>query len=121
MLPPQMPSTSLPGSLPRYRTPAEVRIRLLRDRIHQGWILTVLWVIDTGVTAATLEHTRAGSAVSGGGMIMESGRIGAEIAPLAAVLRADPPLCALANDGNLASIRALSAPPPPQLTRSLPG
>lgn len=52
---------------------------------------------------------------------MESGRIGAEIAPLAAVLRADPPLCALANDGNLASIRALSAPPPPQLTRSLPG
>lgn len=88
----------------------EVRIRLLRDRIHQGWILTVLWVIDTGVTAATLEHTRAGSAVSGGGMIMESGRIGAEIAPLAAVLRADPPLCALANDGNLASIRALSAP-----------
>lgn len=39
----------------------EVRIRLLRDRIHQGWILTVLWVIDTGVTAATLEHTRAGS------------------------------------------------------------
>lgn len=41
---------------------------------------------------------------------MESGRIGAEIAPLAAVLRADPPLCALANDGNLASIRALSAP-----------
>ncbi|EUA88879.1 hypothetical protein I551_4686 [Mycobacterium ulcerans str. Harvey] len=31
---------------------------MLRDRIHQGWILTALWVIDTGVTAATLEHTR---------------------------------------------------------------
>ncbi|OSC39775.1 NAD(P)H-binding protein [Mycobacterium decipiens] len=88
----------------------EVRIRLLRDRIHQGWILTALWVIDTGVTAATLEHTRAGSAVSGVGVIMESGRIAAGIAPLAAVLRADPPLCALARDGNLASIRALSSP-----------
>jgi len=34
-----------------------VRIRLLRDRIHQGWILTALWLIDTGVTAAAVEHT----------------------------------------------------------------
>ena len=58
----------------------EVRIRLLRDRIHQGWILTALWVIDTGVTAAALEHTGAGSSVSGVGMIMESGRIAAETA-----------------------------------------
>lgn len=30
----------------------EVRLRLLRDRIHQGWILNALWLIDTGVTAA---------------------------------------------------------------------
>ncbi len=76
----------------------EVRLRLLRDRIDQGWILTALWLIDSGVTAA----------VSGLGMIMESRRIAAETAELAALLRADPPLCALAGQGNLASIRALS-------------
>lgn len=86
----------------------EVRTRLLRDRIHQGWILTALWVIDTGITAATLEHTRAGSSVSGVGVIMESGRIVAEIATLAEILRADAPLCALASEGNVASIQALS-------------
>ncbi|HUH70190.1 MAG TPA: NAD-dependent epimerase/dehydratase family protein [Mycobacterium sp.] len=87
----------------------EVRVRLLRDRIHQGWILTALWLIDAGVTAAALEHNRAGSSVSGVGMIMESGRrTAAETAELAAVLRGDPPLCALAAEGNLASIRAFS-------------
>ncbi|MBW0016992.1 MAG: NAD-dependent epimerase/dehydratase family protein [Mycobacterium sp.] len=77
----------------------EVRIRLLRDRIHQGWILTGLWVIDTGVR---------GSGVSGLGAIMESSRVSVEIAALATVLRADPPLCALAREGNLGSVRALS-------------
>ena len=86
----------------------EVRIRLLRDRIHQGWILTALWVIDTGITAAALEHTRAGSSVSGVGVIMESGLIATETAALAKVLRGDPPLCALAREGNLSSVRALS-------------
>jgi hypothetical protein len=80
---------------------------LLRDRIHQGWILTGLWVIDTGVTAATLA-SRAKSGVSGVGVIMESGRIATETASLAAMLRADPPLCAMARDGNLGSVRALS-------------
>lgn len=86
----------------------EVRIRLLRDRIHQGWILTALWVIDTGVTAATLEHTRAAAGVSGVGVIMESGRIADQTAALAAALRADPLLCTLGGEGNVASIRALS-------------
>jgi uncharacterized protein YbjT (DUF2867 family) len=86
----------------------EVRIRLLRDRIHQGWILTALWVIDTGVTAAALEHTRAASSVSGVGVIMESSRIAAEAESLATVLRGDTPLCALAREGNVASVRALS-------------
>ncbi len=86
----------------------EVRVRLLRDRIHQGWILAALWLIDTGVTAAALERTRAGHSVPGVGMIMESTRIEAETAEVAAVLRADPPLCALAREGNLASIRALA-------------
>ncbi|MDT5224635.1 MAG: hypothetical protein QOG19_2042 [Mycobacterium sp.] len=88
----------------------EVRLGLLRDRIQQGWILTGLWVIDTGVTAATLEHTRAGSSVSGIGVIMESGRIAAETAALVGVLRADPTLCGLAREGNVGSIRALSPP-----------
>ena len=93
----------------------------MRDRIHQGWILTALWVIDTGVTAATLEHTRARSSVSGVGVIMESGRIAAETAALAAMLRADPPLCALAREGNLGSVRALSPTPLPPSTRPSPG
>ncbi|OCB36897.1 hypothetical protein A5676_19330 [Mycobacterium malmoense] len=84
------------------------RIRLLRDRIHQGWILTALWLIDTGVTAAALERGKAARGVPGVDMIMDSTLVAAETARLAAVLRADPPLCALAADGNLASIRALS-------------
>ncbi|GAB3031874.1 hypothetical protein [Mycobacterium bourgelatii] len=86
----------------------EVRIRLLRDRIHQGWMLTGLWVIDTGVTAATLEHTRAAAGVSGIDVIMDSHRVESEIAALAAALRSDPPLRALAATGNVASVRALS-------------
>lgn len=86
----------------------EVRIRLLRDRIHQGWILTALWVIDTGVTAAALGRSRTGASVSGVGVIMDSERIAAETAALTGVLRADPTLCALAREGNVGSIRALS-------------
>jgi hypothetical protein len=85
-----------------------VRIGLLRNRIHQGWILTGLWVLDTGIRAALLEHNPAEARVSGLGAIMESSRIAAEIAALADVLRADPPLCGLAREGNAASIRALS-------------
>ncbi len=86
----------------------EVRLRLLRDRIQQGWILTALSLIDTGLTAAAVERNRTGAGVSGLGIIMESRCVAAETAELAAVLRADPPLCALARQGNLASIRALS-------------
>ncbi|HET9889783.1 MAG TPA: hypothetical protein VFQ42_04715 [Mycobacterium sp.] len=85
-----------------------VRLRLLRDRIHQGWILNALWLIEAGVSAATPVRSQAGRSVSGLGMIADSGLVGAEIAELAAALRADPPLCALAEEGNLASIRALS-------------
>jgi hypothetical protein len=39
---------------------------------------------------------------------MESDRVAAEIAELTAALRGDPPLRAMAQEGNLASIRALS-------------
>jgi NAD dependent epimerase/dehydratase family len=90
----------------------EVRIPLLRDRIHQGWILTGLWVIDTGVTAAALKYTQqrtgARSRVSGVGVIVESGRVAAETAPLAAALRTDPTLFSLAREGNVTALRALS-------------
>lgn len=85
-----------------------VRLRLLRDRIHQGWILNALWLIEAGVSAATPVRSQAGRNVSGLGMIADSDLVGAEIAELAAALRADPPLCALAEEGNLASIHALS-------------
>lgn len=85
-----------------------VRARLLRDRIHQGWILTVRWLIDTGVTAAAIEHTRAGYSVSGLDVILDSEAVRTETAGLAAMLRGDPPLGALARDGNVDSIRALS-------------
>jgi hypothetical protein len=80
---------------------------LLRDRIHQGWILTAMWLIDTGVTAA-LRRARTVPNVSGLDMIMESSLIAAETAELAALLRGDAPLCALAREGNVGSIRALS-------------
>ena len=86
----------------------EVRIPLLRDRVHQGWILTAMWVIDTGVTAAALEHTRAGSSVYGVDAIVESSRIAAETASLATLLRRDRLMRALAKEGDLISVRTLS-------------
>jgi hypothetical protein len=86
----------------------EVRVPLLRDRIHQGWILNALWLIDAGVTSAALEHTRSASRISGLGMITDSTRVAGETAELAAALRADPLLCALAAEGNVGSVRALS-------------
>lgn len=86
----------------------EVRLRLLRDRIHQGWILNALWLIDTGISAAAPVRGQTRRGVPGVGMITDSDFVATEIAELAAALRADPPLCALAEEGNLASIRALS-------------
>jgi hypothetical protein len=86
----------------------EVRIPLLRDRIHQGWILTAMSVIDTGVTAAALEHTRAGSTVSGVDAMVESSRIAAETASLATIFRGDQLMQALARDGDVVSVRTLS-------------
>lgn len=86
----------------------EVRLRLLRDRIHQGWILNALWLIDAGISAAAPVRSQTRRGVPGMGMITDSDLVATEIAELAAALRADPPLCALAEEGNLASIRALS-------------
>lgn len=88
----------------------EVRVSLLRDRIHQGWILTVLWLVDGGVTAAALQRTKTGSSVSGYGVLVESNRIAAETRALAALLRRNPPLLTLAQEGDVAGLRALSPP-----------
>jgi nucleoside-diphosphate-sugar epimerase len=88
----------------------EVRVELLRDRIHQGWSLIALWVVDNGVTAAAVRRTSTAgpSTASGFGAVLESRRIRTETLPLARVLRRNPRLHALAGDGDLAGIRAIS-------------
>jgi nucleoside-diphosphate-sugar epimerase len=83
----------------------QVRIRLLRDRINQGWGMTALWVIHAGVVAAT----RGGASIhTGVGALMESERVTVEIAALAEVLLADPRVWELARNGDLDGIRGLS-------------
>jgi nucleoside-diphosphate-sugar epimerase len=86
----------------------QVRVRLLRDRIHQGWALTGLWLIDSGVTAATVERRGVYVAVTGLGALLESDAVAAESSALAALIRNDTELCALATDGDLAGILAQS-------------
>ena len=86
----------------------QVRARLLRDRIHQGWALIGLWVIDTGVTGATVERTRLHTTVSGVAMLVESDVVEAKTSSLAALIRGDRQLCALALDADLDGISALS-------------
>jgi nucleoside-diphosphate-sugar epimerase len=86
----------------------QVRARLLRDRIHQGWSLTALWLIDTGVTAATVKRTGLRNTVSGVAMLLESDVVEAKTSSLAALIRSDPQLCALALDADLDAISALS-------------
>jgi uncharacterized protein YbjT (DUF2867 family) len=86
----------------------QVRARLLRDRIHQGWSLTGLWLIDTGVTAATVQRTGPRATASGVAMLLESDVVEANTSSLAALIRNDPQLCALALDADLEGISALS-------------
>lgn len=86
----------------------QTRICLLRDRIHQGWKLTALWLIDSGVTAAALERTGAHAPVPGVEALIDTGRIATETAALEAVLRRDPRVRALAAKGDLESVCALS-------------
>lgn len=85
----------------------QVRIRLLRDRIHQGWELTALWLIDTGVTAGALERSAASTPVYGVDDLLVSNRVTAETAELAEMLRRDPQVHELAEHGDLAGIRRL--------------
>jgi hypothetical protein len=86
----------------------QVRTRLLRDRIHHGWGLTGLWLIDTGITAATMERTGLRKTVSGVAMLVESDVVEAKTSSLAALIRSDPQLCKLAIDADLNGIRVLS-------------
>ncbi|MGC2655615.1 MAG: hypothetical protein WA317_18905, partial [Mycobacterium sp.] len=86
----------------------EARMQLLRARIQQGWSLNGLWMIDSGVTAATLSRTGANTGVSGIDALTESRSVTDKVASLAAPLRSDPRLRPLAKAGDLDGIRALS-------------
>ena len=86
----------------------QVRVRLLRDRIHQGWGLTGRWLIDSGVTAATVEPAGLHLGISGIAALLESEVVAAKTSSLAALIRNDRQLCALALDGDLDGISALS-------------
>ena len=86
----------------------QARVRLLRDRIHQGWALTGLWLVDGGVTAATVERRGVHVAVTGLGGLLDSDAVAAEGSTLAALIRNDPQLCALAVEGDLAGVTAQS-------------
>lgn len=86
----------------------QVRVRLLRDRIHQGWRLTGLWLIDNGVTAATVERTGVHIGVAGVGALLHSDAIEAKTASLAGLIHNDAQLCALALDRDLDGVTAMS-------------
>jgi nucleoside-diphosphate-sugar epimerase len=86
----------------------QARIRLLRDRIHQGWSLTGLWLIDSGVTAATVKRTGLPVTVSGISALLESDAVAAKASTLAALIRDDQQLCALAIDRDLEGVTAQS-------------
>jgi nucleoside-diphosphate-sugar epimerase len=86
----------------------QARARLLRDRIHQGWALSGLWLVDSGITAATVERRGVHVAVDGLGALADSDAVTAKSSSLAALIRGDLPLCALAVDGDLAGIGAQS-------------
>jgi nucleoside-diphosphate-sugar epimerase len=86
----------------------QARARLLRDRIQQGWALTGLWLIDSGITAATVELRGVHVAIAGMGTLVDSDAVTAKISSLAALIRGDLPLCALALDGDFAGVGAHS-------------
>ena len=86
----------------------QARVRLLRDRIHQGWGLTGLWLIDSGVTAATVERTGLRITVSGIGALLDSDAVAAKTLSLATLIRDDAQLCARALERDLDGVSAQS-------------
>jgi len=87
----------------------QVRIRLLRDRIHQGWGISGRWLIDSAITAATVGRAGLQVAVSGIGALLQSDVIAAETSSLATLIRNDEQLCALALERDLDGVGAQSA------------
>jgi nucleoside-diphosphate-sugar epimerase len=87
----------------------QVRVRLLRDRIHQGWGISGRWLIDSAITAATVGRTGLRVAVSGIGALLESDAIADKTSSLAALIRNDEQLCALALERDLDGVSAESA------------
>ena len=87
----------------------QVRIRLLRDRIHQGWGISGRWLIDSAITAATVGRAGLQVAVSGIGSLLESDAVVAETSALAALIRDDEQLRALALERDLDGVSAQSA------------
>lgn len=86
----------------------QARVRLLRDRIHQGWSLTGRWLIDSGVTAATVERAGLRVTVSGIGALLDSDAVASKTSSLAALIRDDAQLCALALERDLEGVSAQS-------------
>lgn len=86
----------------------QARIGLLRDRIHQGWSLTALWVMDNALTTAVVEPNGAHVATSGVGALLESERVAEQTADLATNLRRDRRMWELAERGDLDGIRGVS-------------
>jgi nucleoside-diphosphate-sugar epimerase len=87
----------------------QVRIRLLRDRIHQGWGISGRWLIDSAITAATVGRAGLQVAVSGIGALLESDAVAAETSSLATLIRDNEQLCTLALERDLDGVRARSA------------
>ncbi|HEY6819156.1 MAG TPA: NAD-dependent epimerase/dehydratase family protein [Mycobacterium sp.] len=87
----------------------QVRIRLLRDRIHQGWGISGRWLIDSAITAATVGRAGLQVAVSGIGALLESDAVAAETSSLAVLIRHDEQLCALALERDLDGVSVQSA------------
>ncbi len=86
----------------------ETRVQLLRARIYQGWSIIALWVIDSGVTAATLSRSGANTAGCGIDTLIENHRVAEKLSSLAEPLRSNRQLRAMAKAGDLEAIRASS-------------
>jgi nucleoside-diphosphate-sugar epimerase len=86
----------------------QVRVRLLRDRIHQGWGISGRWLVDSAITAATVGRTGLQTAVSGMGALLHSDAVADKTSSLAALIRDDEGLCALALERDLDGVSAQS-------------
>jgi nucleoside-diphosphate-sugar epimerase len=86
----------------------QVRVRLLRDRIHQGWGISGRWLIDSAITAATVGRNGLQLAVSGIGALLDSDAVADKTASLAGLIRNDELMCALALERDLDGVSTQS-------------